>query len=91
MAEVDKVMEEAVVETPQTEEIDIELESDKEDLTTQEVVEDSQEFYKNLALDLSEDILKSISKELVDEYKKDKISRKDWETSYTNGLDLLGF
>ena len=62
MAEVDKVMEEQIVETPETEEIDIELESDKEDLTTQEVVEDSQEFYKNLALDLSEDVLKSISK-----------------------------
>jgi hypothetical protein len=91
MAEVDKVMEEQVIETPETEEVDIELESDNEDLTTQEVVEDSQEFYKNLALDLSEDVLKSISKELVDEYKKDKISRKDWETSYTNGLDLLGF
>jgi hypothetical protein len=43
MAEVDKVMEEQVIETPETEEVDIELESDKEDLTTQEVVEDSQE------------------------------------------------
>jgi hypothetical protein len=58
MAEVDKVMEEQVIETPETEEVDIELESDNEDLTTQEVVEDSQEFYKNLALDLSEDVSK---------------------------------
>ena len=91
MAEVDKVMEEAVVETPQTEEIDIELESENVTATSEEVAAVSDEFYKNIALDLSEDILKSISKELVDEYKKDKISRKDWETSYTNGLDLLGF
>ena len=27
---------------------------------------------------------------LLDDYKKDRVSRKDWETSYTNNLDLLG-
>ena len=37
MAEVDKVMEEAVVETPQTEEIDIELESENVTATSEEV------------------------------------------------------
>ena len=62
MAEVDKVMEEAVVETPQTEEIDIELESENVTATSEEVAAVSDEFYKNIALDLSEDILKSISK-----------------------------
>ena len=28
--------------------------------------------------------------QLLDDYKKDRVSRKDWETSYTNNLDLLG-
>jgi hypothetical protein len=55
MAEVDKVMEEAVVETPQTEEIDIELESENVTATSEEVAAVSDEFYKNIALDLSED------------------------------------
>ena len=92
MAEVDKIME-AEEETPQQEEVDIVLEEDttKQEKGLSELVKEEEDFYKNIALDLSEDVLKSISKELVDEYKKDKISRKDWETSYTNGLDLLGF
>jgi hypothetical protein len=58
MAEVDKVMEEAVVETPQTEEIDIELESENVTATSEEVAAVSDEFYKNIALDLSEDSFK---------------------------------
>ena len=32
-----------------------------------------------------------MSSDLVQEYKRDKVSRKDWETGYTKGLDLLGF
>jgi hypothetical protein len=31
-----------------------------------------------------------MSNQLLDDYKKDRVSRKDWETSYTNNLDLLG-
>ena len=38
-----------------------------------------------------DDEIAPISKQLVDDYKRDKISRKDWEQGYTNGLDLLGF
>jgi hypothetical protein len=92
MAEVDKIME-AEEETPQQEEVDVVLEEDttKQEKGLSEIIEEEENFYKNIALDLSEEVLQSISKELVDEYKKDKISRKDWETSYTNGLDLLGF
>ena len=40
---------------------------------------------------MDERTLQRISKQLVDDYKRDKISRKDWEQGYTNGLDLLGF
>ena len=89
MADIDKSLEAAVDET-QEQEVDIELTGD-EPVTQEEATEAADEFFKNIANDLSDEVLQRISKNLVDEYKKDKVSRKDWETSYTNGLDLLGF
>tara|TARA_R100001509_G_scaffold16381_2_gene8301 strand:- start:476 stop:2797 length:2322 start_codon:yes stop_codon:yes gene_type:complete len=89
MAEIDKTLETAIDES-QEEAVDIELEGE-EPVTKEQAIDATEEFYKNIALDLSDEVLQRISKSLVDEYKKDKISRKDWETSYTSGLDLLGF
>ena len=89
MAEIDKTLETAIDESQQ-EAVDIELEGD-EPITKEQAVDATEQFYKNIALDLSDEVLQRISKSLVDEYKKDKVSRKDWETSYTSGLDLLGF
>ena len=34
--------------------------------------------------------LKDMAMELIEEYKKDKTSRKEWEDAYIKGLDLLG-
>ena len=48
------------------------------------------DFNANLALNMDERTLKSMANELIDDYKKDKISRKDWEDAYIKGLDLLG-
>ena len=89
MAEIDKTLETAIDES-QEEAVDIELEGE-EPVTKEQAIDATEEFYKNIALDLSDEVLQRISKSLVDEYKKDKVSRKDWETSYTSGLDLLGF
>ena len=47
--------------------------------------------FDNLAELLPEDVLKPIGLELVADYKEYKTSRKDWEQSYIQGLDLLGF
>jgi hypothetical protein len=47
--------------------------------------------FDNLAELLPEDVLKPIGLELVGNYKEYKTSRKDWEQSYIQGLDLLGF
>ena len=47
--------------------------------------------FDNLAELLPEEILKPIGLELVSNYKEYKTSRKDWEQSYIQGLDLLGF
>ena len=47
--------------------------------------------FDNLADILPEDILEPIGGDMVNNYMDYKSSRKDWEQSYTQGLDLLGF
>jgi len=47
--------------------------------------------FDNLADILPEDILDPIGSDMVQNYMDYKASRKDWEQSYTQGLDLLGF
>ena len=49
------------------------------------------DFYANLAEDLSDRELARISNELLGEFDANKASRKDWEDADANGLDLLGF
>jgi hypothetical protein len=89
MAEIDKVITEEI-ETPETEEIDVELESEDGQTTVEEAVSETEKFFGNLAEDMSDEVLQRMSNQLLDDYKKDRVSRKDWETSYTNNLDLLG-
>lgn len=48
------------------------------------------EFYSNLAEYMDDQPLDALGFELVDKYKGDKDSRKDWEDSYIKGLNLLG-
>lgn len=48
------------------------------------------EFESNLAEILDESYLESIASELVSEYTEDLNSRKDWETTIQEGMDLLG-
>ena len=47
--------------------------------------------YDNLADLLPDDILDPIGNDLKNNYMDYKMSRKDWEQSYVEGLDLLGF
>jgi hypothetical protein len=47
--------------------------------------------FDNLAELLPEDVLGKLGSELAANYNQYKSSRKDWEDSYTKGLDLLGF
>jgi len=47
--------------------------------------------FANLAEVLDENVLNPIGAELIDDYTDYKSSRDDWERTYTNGLDLLGF
>jgi len=47
--------------------------------------------FDNLADILPDDVLEPVGSEMVQNYMDYKASRKDWERSYTEGLDLLGF
>jgi hypothetical protein len=53
--------------------------------------EQGNDHFANLAELLPDEVLHTIGSELYDNYQDYKNSRKDWETSYTKGLDLLGF
>jgi hypothetical protein len=69
---------------------DVQYKIEGEEVDEEEVVGQS-DFYANLAEELDETVLNKISSQLVQEYKRDKDSRRDWEDGYTSGLDLLGF
>ena len=84
--EVSEKVEEIVDEvSPGVEEVDVSIEGEEQ-------VEEptSDDFNANLAENMDERTLKRLGMELIQEYRKDKESRKDWEEGYTKGLDLLG-
>ena len=53
--------------------------------------EGGEDHYSNLAEFLPDEVLSSLGSELNQKYMDYSMSRKDWEKSYTQGLDLLGF
>jgi hypothetical protein len=52
--------------------------------------EDDDEFSKNLAEDIPEDVLASLATELIGDFESDVSARKDWIQTYVDGLELLG-
>jgi hypothetical protein len=48
-------------------------------------------FYDNLAEEIPDRELSRISSDLLSEFDANKASRQEWEDTYKNGLDLLGF
>ena len=54
-------------------------------------VANTENHYANLADHLPDDILGRLSSNLFQNYQDYKNSRKEWESSYKTGLDLLGF
>src|SRR5210317_760980 len=53
--------------------------------------EGGDEHYANLADFLPDDVLGRLASDLNSKYMDYSMSRKDWEKTYTTGLDLLGF
>ena len=81
-------------DNPINEEVDVEQEAvvelppeDGEEITE----EAEQDFYANIAETIDDKALSQLASDLISEYQSDKESRKEWEDTYTNGLDLLGF
>ncbi len=83
---VEEFKEEEVTEQPEGVPVDVTVEGEEE------VVEErpQDDFNSNLAESMDERTLKDMGMDLIQEYKKDKNSRKDWEDAYIKGLDLLG-
>ena len=72
------------------EEINVEITEDGSAIIgeQEELVED---FNSNLAEILDDDLQSEISSDLLEKFENDKSTRSDWELTYRNGLDLLGF
>ena len=74
----------------------IEITSDEDggvtvDFEPSDVRGDSDDFYMNLAEEIPDRELGRISSDLLGEYDSNKASRQEWEDTYSNGLELLGF
>ena len=52
---------------------------------------EDEDFYANLAEEMPDRELGRISGELLGEFDANKASRQEWEETYSNGLELLGF
>jgi hypothetical protein len=55
-----------------------------------EKTDEDDEFSKNLAEEIDEDVLASLASELIAEFESDVSARKDWIQTYVDGLELLG-
>ena len=82
----EEIKEEEIQEEPEGLPVDVTVEGEEE--MVEERPQD--DFNANLALGMDERTLKDMGMDLIQEYKKDKTSRKEWEDAYIKGLDLLG-
>ena len=72
-------------------EIEIELEpSDDGEAAEEETKGTAEEFDANLAEFMDDSDLQSLGMELVEDFGKDSMDRKDWIQTYVDGLKLLG-
>jgi len=85
-------------QNPETDALSIEIENPESvtlddgsmEITIVPGKEQDDEFNDNLAEDMSEAELTELSSDLISEYDADIASRKDWLTTYVDGLELLG-
>ena len=97
------IPEEAVIETEKKAEVidtptgPVEIEMDETggaevsfDPTASEI-DPTQDHFANLAETMPDNVLEPLGHKLFDQYTEYKESRGDWEETYRNGLELLGF
>jgi len=58
---------------------------------TADLGSDDGDFYRNLAEDMDMGDLGSLSSDLMEQYDANNDSRKDWQDTYSKGLEMLGF
>ena len=85
---------------PSTEAPDLEIEiedpesvaihADGLDVILEPEEENAADFSANLVDYINDNILTSLASELIEDYTADENSRKDWITTYVDGLQLLG-
>ena len=51
---------------------------------------DDDEFNKNLAEEMEDDLLQKLASDLIEDYEGDLSARRDWLDTYVDGLELLG-
>ena len=72
-------------------EIEIELEPEEDGEAVEEETKDTaEEFDANLAEFMDDSDLQSLGMELVEDFGKDSMDRRDWIQTYVDGLKLLG-
>jgi len=80
------------VQENQEQPVDVMVEEPVEEgMEMQQEEEEEEDFFENIAESMDDRDLSHLAKDLISDYKRDKESRSDWEKSYINGLDLLGF
>jgi hypothetical protein len=88
--EIEEVMGEPDLEIEIEDPEAVRLSVDGEEILEIEKKEDGPDFYGNLAEEMDGDQLDALGFELLDDIKRDRDSRKDWENTYKEGLTLLG-
>jgi hypothetical protein len=95
---IDKALYQAPVGMMESQEPDIEIEIEDPEsvkigiggLEVEITPGDEADFDSNLAEEMDEGQLSSLASELLEDYENDINSRKEWLTTYVNGLKLLG-
>jgi hypothetical protein len=95
---IDKALYQAPVGMMESQEPDIEIEIEDPEsvkigiggLEVEITPGDEADFDSNLAEEMDEGQLSSLASELLEDYDNDLNSRKEWLTTYVNGLKLLG-
>ena len=91
--EVEKTKSAEVIDTPTG---PVEVEMDEEggaevSFNPNAAIDPIQDHFANLAENLGDEVLEPLGAKMVEQYNEYKESRGDWEDTYRNGLELLGF
>jgi hypothetical protein len=62
----------------------------EEEMSVDVEMEKEPSFDANLADYVDESVMQSLAADLLEDFDNDRMSRKDWEKTYIDGLDLLG-